>query len=149
MKTLMINAHPDFKKEDSFSFKLKEMFLEAYGQLYPNEQPEVLNLYDIQLPRIEKNQLLNVWHKQREGEKLSEVEELISTKTSELLQQFKAYKRIVIISPLHNFNITSRLKDYIDNIMIARETFKYTENGSVGLMTDNYKALYLQAIGSI
>lgn len=149
MKTLMINAHPDFKKEDSFSFKLKEMFLEAYGQLYPNEQLEVLNLYDIQLPRIEKNQLLNVWHKQREGEKLSEVEELISTKTSELLQQFKAYKRIVIISPLHNFNITSRLKDYIDNIMIARETFKYTENGSVGLMTDNYKALYLQASGSI
>lgn len=125
------------------------MFLEAYGQLYPNEQPEVLNLYDIQLPRIEKNQLLNVWHKQREGEKLSEVEELISTKTSELLQQFKAYKRIVIISPLHNFNITSRLKDYIDNIMIARETFKYTESGSVGLMTDNYKALYLQASGSI
>lgn len=54
MKTLMINAHPDFKKEDSISFKLKEMFLEAYGQLYPNEQLEVLNLYDIQLPRIEK-----------------------------------------------------------------------------------------------
>lgn len=149
MKTLMINAHPDFKKEDSFSFKLKEMFFEAYAQLFPNEQPEVLNLYDIQLPRIEKNQLLNVWHKQRAGEKLTEVEELISTKTSELLQQFKAYKRIVIISPLHNFNITSRLKDYIDNIMIARETFKYTENGSVGLMTDNYKALYLQASGSI
>ena len=33
--------------------------------------------------------------------------------------------------------------------MIARETFKYTESGSVGLMTDNYKALYLQASGSI
>ncbi|RNM43564.1 FMN-dependent NADH-azoreductase, partial [Staphylococcus aureus] len=33
---------------------------------------------------------------------------------------------------LHNFNITSRLKDYIDNIMIARETFKYIEEGSVG-----------------
>src|SRR5699024_9290233 len=102
MKTLMINAHPDFKKEDSFSFKLKEMVHEAYGQLYPNEQPEVLNLYDIQLPRIEKNQLLNVWHKQREGEKLSEVEELISTKTSELLQQLK---RIKELSLFHHYTI--------------------------------------------
>ncbi|VED63897.1 NAD(P)H-dependent oxidoreductase [Staphylococcus delphini] len=35
-------------------------------------------------------------------------------------------------SPLHNFNVTSRLKDYIDNILIARQTFKYTSDGSVG-----------------
>ena len=37
----------------------------------------------------------------------------------------------------------------MDNIMLARETFKYTKEGSVGLMTDNYKALLLQASGSI
>lgn len=43
-----------------------------------------------------------------------------------------AHHRIVIISPLHNFNVTSRLKDYIDNILIARQTFKYTSDGSVG-----------------
>lgn len=66
-----------------------------------------------------------------------------------LLNQFKANHRIVILTPLHNFNITSRLKDYIDNIMIARETFKYTEDGSVGLMTDDYKALLLQASGGV
>lgn len=41
------------------------------------------------------------------------------------------------------------MKDYIDNIFIARETFKYTENGSVGLMTDDYRVLLLQASGSI
>ena len=33
--------------------------------------------------------------------------------------------------------------------MIARETFKYTEDGSVGLMTDDYKALLLQASGGV
>ena len=63
-----------------------------------------------------------------------------------LLNQFKANHRIVILTPLHNFNITSRLKDYIDNIMIARETFKYTEDGSVGLMTDDYKAHYYKQV---
>ncbi|KLD61324.1 FMN-dependent NADH-azoreductase, partial [Lactiplantibacillus plantarum] len=43
----------------------------------------------------------------------------------------------MIAMPLHNFNVPARLKDYIDNILVARETFRYTENGSVGLMTDN------------
>ncbi|SUM33860.1 Acyl carrier protein phosphodiesterase [Staphylococcus gallinarum] len=37
----------------------------------------------------------------------------------------------------------------MDNILIARETFKYTSDGSVGLMTDNYKGLLLQASGSV
>ena len=50
---------------------------------------------------------------------------------------------------LYNFNITSKLKDYIDNILLPNETFKYKENGSVGLMTDNYKILLLQVSGSI
>ena len=35
------------------------------------------------------------------------------------------------------------------NILIAKETFKYTEDGSVGLMTDNRKVLLLQSSGSI
>lgn len=41
------------------------------------------------------------------------------------------------------------MKDYIDNILVAHETFKYTPEGSVGLMTDNYKVMLLQASGSI
>lgn len=41
------------------------------------------------------------------------------------------------------------MKDYIDNILIARETFKYTENSSIGLMTDDYQVLLLLTSGSI
>ncbi|PTK88589.1 FMN-dependent NADH-azoreductase [Staphylococcus gallinarum] len=67
----------------------------------------------------------------------------------ELITQFKEHHRIVIVMPMHNFNIPSKLKDYMDNILIARETFKYTSDGSVGLMTDNYKGLLLQASGSV
>lgn len=108
-----------------------------------------MNLYDIAVPRIEGDQLLNVWNKQSLGESLSDDETKIADMSAFLLNQFKANHRIVILTPLHNFNITSRLKDYIDNIMIARETFKYTEDGSVGLMTDDYKALLLQASGGV
>jgi FMN-dependent NADH-azoreductase len=66
------------------------------------------------------------------------------------LQQFKSAKKYVIIMPLHNFNIPSRLKDYMDNIMIARETFKYTKNGNgVGLLTDGRSLLVIQGSGAI
>ena len=68
---------------------------------------------------------------------------------SEILQQFKSANTYIIVLPLHNFNIPSKLKDYMDNIMIARETFKYTENGSVGHLKDGRKMLVIQASGSI
>lgn len=50
---------------------------------------------------------------------------------------------------MHNFNIPSKLKDYMDNIMIARETFKYTENGSVGLLKDGRSMIVIQGSGAI
>ncbi|MGS5450341.1 FMN-dependent NADH-azoreductase [Staphylococcus aureus] len=144
-----INAHPDFNNESTYTAKLKNLFLDKYKTTFPNEEIEELNLYDINVPRIEGDQLLNVWNKQSLGESLSDDETKIADMSAFLLNQFKANHRIVILTPLHNFNITSRLKDYIDNIMIARETFKYTEDGSVGLMTDDYKALLLQASGGV
>lgn len=149
METLIINAHPDFKNENTFSYKFKKLFLDKYEMAFPDGEPQVLNLYDMELPRIDEKQLLKVWEKQRLNMELLEDEAEIADASSMLLEQFKTAHRIVIVSPLHNFNITSRLKDYMDNIMIARETFKYTENGSVGLMTDNYKALLLQSSGTV
>lgn len=41
------------------------------------------------------------------------------------------------------------MKDYMDNILIARQTFRYTSNGSVGMMTDDYRVMLLAASGSI
>lgn len=41
---------------------------------------------------------------------------------------------IVIGAPMYNFSITSSLKAYFDHIARARVTFRYTENGSEGLL---------------
>ncbi|WP_425321200.1 NAD(P)H-dependent oxidoreductase [Campylobacter mucosalis] len=54
-----------------------------------------------------------------------------------------------MVTPLHNFNITSKFKEYIDNIFIARETFKYVSGVSIGLMSDDRKVLLLQSSGAI
>lgn len=44
---------------------------------------------------------------------------------------------------MYNFGIPSVLKSYIDHIARAGETFKYTENGPVGLVDD--KPVYIFA----
>ncbi|WP_251519408.1 MULTISPECIES: FMN-dependent NADH-azoreductase [Staphylococcus] len=149
MKTLIINAHPDFNNEQSFSLKLENMFIEKYQKVFTNNKLEIINLYDIEIPQVTQQQLLNTWDKQRHKQSLTPEEQHLAQLSKKLLEQFKGAQRIVIVTPLHNFNITSKMKDYMDNIMLARETFKYTKEGSVGLMTDNYKALLLQASGSI
>ncbi|MDO5617067.1 MAG: NAD(P)H-dependent oxidoreductase [Cruoricaptor ignavus] len=149
MNTLLINAHPLYKDEGSFSGQLQALFIEKFRTAFPTSNLEFLNLYEQNIPRIEENELFAIWNKQRQNELLTAEEEKKAQVSRQLLETFKAHHRIVIVSPLHNFNITSRMKDYIDNIMIARETFRYTENGSVGLMTDNYKAMFLLSSGSV
>lgn len=74
---------------------------------------------------------------------------MIAIQSEKLLKQFKKSDHIIIATPLHNFNISSRLKDYLDNILIAKHTFKYTESGeSVGLM-QNHKCLVFQSSGCV
>ncbi len=158
MKTLLINAHPDYTNAAHYSAKLQALFLKKFREKFAddkNEELTVLNLYAQDLPQITKDELLAIWNKQAAGEVLTAQENQLATQSADLLTQFKAHHRIVIVSPLHNFNITSRMKDYLDNILIARETFRYLDapdargKVSTGLMTDDYRVLILFASGSI
>ena len=149
MKTLLINAHPDFRNAAHYSVQLAQDFLAQFRATFPNETVDVLNLYDTEIPQATVAELLGVWEKQAAHVSLSAAEQHIYEVNQRLLAQFKSHHRIVIATPLHNFNVTSKLKDYMDNILVARETFRYTEAGSVGLMTDDYKVMLLQASGSI
>ncbi len=148
-KTLIINAHPKIDDNSSVSLQVFNHFLNAYKELIPNsEEFEQINLYSDAVPMIDKT-VLSAWEKQGKGQELTSQEQKITERMSKILNQFKSADTYVIILPLHNFNIPSKLKDYMDNILIARETFKYTENGSVGLLKDGRRMLIIQASGSI
>ena len=148
-KTLIINAHPKVDDPSSVSIKVLNHFLVSYKEFIPNNETiEQINLYDDVVPMIDKT-VLSAWEKQGNGQKLTDEEQKVTERMSEILQQFKSANTYVIVLPLHNFNIPSKLKDYMDNIMIARETFKYTETGSVGLLKDGRRMLVIQASGGI
>ena len=148
-KTLIINAHPKVDDTSSVSIKVFKHFLESYKELISNNKTiEQINLYDDVVPMIDKT-VLSAWEKQGNGQEFTGEEHKVTERMSEILQQFKSANTYVIVLPLHNFNIPSKLKDYMDNIMIARETFKYTETGSVGLLKDGRRMLVIQASGGI
>ncbi|TBX52918.1 FMN-dependent NADH-azoreductase [Lactiplantibacillus paraplantarum] len=149
MQTLIINAHPDFRNTAHYSIQLEQAFLQHFRSRFPEDTVDIINLYDMVIPQATVPELLGIWEKQAQHVTLSAREQQLFAINQQLLQQFKAHHRIVIAMPLHNFNVPARLKDYIDNILVARETFRYTENGSVGLMTDDYRVMLLQASGSI
>lgn len=148
-KTLVINAHPKIDDPSSVSIKVFNHFLESYKKLISSgEVVEQINLYNDVVPMIDKT-VLSAWDKQRNEQELTEEEQKVTERMNEILQQFKSAHTYIIVLPLHNFNIPSKLKDYMDNIMIARETFKYTETGSVGLLKDGRRMLVIQASGAI
>jgi len=51
-----------------------------------------------------------------------------------MLEEFLAADVIVIGAPMYNFAIASQLKAWIDRILVAGKTFRYTANGPEGLV---------------
>lgn len=47
------------------------------------------------------------------------------------LAEFQAADTVVIGAPMYNFTIPSQLKAWIDRILVAGQTFRYTETGAV------------------
>jgi FMN-dependent NADH-azoreductase len=54
---------------------------------------------------------------------------------SSVLDEFLGADTIVIGAPMYNFTLPSQLKAWIDRILVAGKTFRYTENGPEGLAT--------------
>lgn len=52
---------------------------------------------------------------------------------SSTLDEFLAADTVVIGAPMYNFTVPSQLKAWLDRILIAGKTFRYTESGPEGL----------------
>ncbi|HEY8592424.1 MAG TPA: NAD(P)H-dependent oxidoreductase [Sphingomicrobium sp.] len=50
-----------------------------------------------------------------------------------VLDEFLAADTVVIGAPMYNFTLPTQLKSWLDRILVAGTTFRYTENGPEGL----------------
>ena len=142
MKILQIMCHPDYNGEHRVSNILanigeKKLIEEGFKDI------ENINLYDpsIHIPVMDKF-MFNY-----EGVQLIEKEQHDKIRQKELLAQWKSAEAVFIYMPLHNFNVVSKFKDYIDNIVIVNETFKCKEESLIGLDNSNKQITFVITSG--
>ncbi len=63
-----------------------------------------------------------------------------------LIDELKAADLIIVGTPIYNFGVPAALKAWVDQITRARVTFKYTEQGPVGLL-ENKQGILVSASG--
>ncbi|KIL35503.1 FMN-dependent NADH-azoreductase [Cohnella kolymensis] len=146
---LYITAHPH-DHEASYSMAVGKEFIDAYRASHPSDEVKVLDLYKMDLPQIDAD-VFSGWGKLRSGssfDELSESEKAKVVRLGEIVDQYVAADKYVYVSPMWNFSFPPVLKAYIDAICVAGKTFKYTEQGAVGLLSDK-KAIHIQARGGI
>ncbi|PLA18186.1 FMN-dependent NADH-azoreductase [Rothia dentocariosa] len=143
MQTLIINAHPDPQNKTAYC---TNRLVDCLTEKLPDAS--VLNLYNEDIPELTAETLPLYGSVYDEKSSLSKREQQILARRAELIEQFKAADRLIIAMPMHNFTVTSRLKDYLDNIIMGGQTFQFSENGPQGLM-GGHKALLVQSSGSV
>lgn len=148
-KVLYITANPKLDT-DSFSLSIGKNFLSQYKEKNPSDYIETLNLYNIEVPLID-NDILSGWKKLQYGigfNELTDHEKIKVGKINKFTDQFIEADKYIFVTPMWNFTVPPMMKAYIDIICIVGKTFKYTDKGPVGLLS-NKKALHIQASGGV
>ncbi|TYR81211.1 FMN-dependent NADH-azoreductase [Priestia megaterium] len=143
---LYVKVNPQVD-EASFSTRLAQVFLDEYQTANPNDTVTTLDVYKETIPLIDGD-VLQAWGKAGAGQELTAVEAEKVARMNELVDQFLQADKVVFSAPMWNLSYPPLMKAYIDNILIAGKTFKYTENGPVGLAGDK-KVVVLEARGGI
>lgn len=148
-KVLYITANPKSKNE-SYSLAVGDAFIKAYKKEHSNDEIINLDLYNMEVPFIDED-VFSAWGKFAQGnsfDQLTAQEQKKVSAMNSILEQFMSADKYVFVTPLWNFTVPPMMKAYLDNICIVNKTFKYTENGPVGLL-GNKKAIHIQARGGV
>ena len=142
MKILQIMCHPDYNGEYRVSNILanigeKKLIEEGFKDI------ENINLYD---PSVHIS-VMDKFMFNYEGVQLPEKEQHDKIRQKEILNQWKSANAVFIYMPLHNFNVVSKFKDYVDNIVIVNETFKCEEESLIGLDKSNKQIMFVITSG--
>jgi FMN-dependent NADH-azoreductase len=70
---------------------------------------------------------------QRTGERSPAIRDALAV-GEKVLEEFLAADVVVVGAPMYNFGIPSQLKAWIDRLAVAGKTFRYTEEGPLGLV---------------
>lgn len=122
----------------SRTFRVSNCFVEEYKKNHPTDQIIELDLYKEDIDFLKADDL-----EQMAGPK---DEESKKRPTLKYAYQFAEADKYIIAAPFWNLSFPAILKAYIDYISVSGITFKYTSEGSIGLLK-NKKAVHIVSRG--
>lgn len=137
-KLLQINS--SLFTEQGQSTQLADLFVAEYSKKNPGTEVQKLDVSASPLPHLDGERFTAFT---TPADERSDSQKAMVAESDQLIADLREASAVVFALPMYNFGIPSVLKAYFDHIARAGETFKYTENGPVGLLED--KPVYIFA----
>lgn len=144
MSTLLL-IESSVRQQDSVSRQLSEEFVAQWRQSNPGGRVLSRDLAREPLPHLDAD-LLGGWMKPAAEQ--SAAEQAALARSDQLIEELLAADVLVLGAPMYNFAIPSTLKAWLDHVLRAGVTFKYTEQGPRGLLQGK-RAYVLTARGGV
>ena len=143
--TLIINAHPNPHSSMSATNRMVAHLLAKL----PAGSVQTVNLAETDIQPLDKAAvemfIATVFQRQQPNAEQA----ALFARMMSVVNQVKSARRLVIAYPMYNFGIPARLKDWLDNLVVAGETFRFGEDGTPQGLMGAHKVLLLQASGSV
>ncbi|MGL4317085.1 MAG: FMN-dependent NADH-azoreductase [Pseudomonas sp.] len=133
------------RTEGSVSRQLTADFIGQWQAANPQDSIKVRDLAVEQVPHLDID-LLSGWMKPADQQ--NDMEKAAAARSNLLTDELVAADVLVLAAPMYNFAIPSTLKSWLDHVLRAGITFKYTETGPQGLLTGK-RAYVLTARGGV
>jgi FMN-dependent NADH-azoreductase len=117
---------------ESKSIQLGRAVVEKIIEKYPGSIAEEVNLVELEVPHLTPATFQSFFIP---AEQLALQDRQSVRYSDQAIAQLQAADIVVIGAPLYNFTIHTALKSWIDHIVRPGITFKYGEQGPVGLVT--------------
>lgn len=127
------------------SSRLADQFVAAWRAQNPKGEVILRDLGRDPVPHLDAGRFQSFSAKP--GERNAEQRAVVAYSDT-LVGELKRAQVIVLGLPMYNFGVPSTLKAYFDHIARAGVTFRYSDNGSVGLLTGK-KAYVFAARGGV
>lgn len=131
MKTLLQIQSSIFSNGGQSS-QLAGRFVAAWRKANPGARVIVRDLAREPVPHLDAARFGAFLAKREER---TPEQQAVTDYSDALIEELKRADVVVLGLPMYNFGVPSTLKAYFDHIARAGVTFRYTEKGSVGLLT--------------
>jgi FMN-dependent NADH-azoreductase len=130
--TTILKISSSIYSQDGQSSQLASQFADALLEREPGARVIERDLAHEPVPHLDAARFAAFTAK---PEDRTPEQQAVAAHSDRLIQELRDADVVVLGLPMYNFGISSQLKAYFDHIARAGVTFRFTDAGSIGLLT--------------